>query len=128
MYEMSKCNSERKVERSGGGPSLMAKDMKRKAKGSSDESMIKKEKRNIRKRSEYVLKQISVQRSVWLRARNGGRSVEHNVHDTWLTGAMVARTCGAHQGAGETSAGFEANGDLMAANSMRDEGEDGRRG
>ena len=30
--------------------------------------------------------------------------VEHDVHDTRLTGAMVARVCGVHQGAGATSA------------------------
>ena len=56
MYEMSKRDSEREVERSDGGRSPMAKDTRRKAKGSSDESRIKKEKRNIRKRSEYDLK------------------------------------------------------------------------
>ena len=50
------------------------------------------------------------------------------MHDTWLTGAMVARACGAHQGAGETSAGFEASGDLQMAGEERDEDEDGRRG
>ena len=53
--------SEHKVERSGSGQSLMAKDMRRNAKESNDKSRIKKEKRNIRKRSKYVLKQLSVQ-------------------------------------------------------------------
>jgi hypothetical protein len=51
------------------------------------------------------------------------RGVEHDVHDTRLTGATVARVCSAHQGAGVTSAWFEANGDLKTA-SERDEDED----
>ena len=58
---MSKCNSGHKVERSGKSQSPMAKDMRRKAKGSSDESRIKKEKRNIQKGSEYVLIQLNIQ-------------------------------------------------------------------
>jgi hypothetical protein len=47
------------------------------------------------------------------------------VRDTWLTRTMVARACGAHQRARVTSAGFEANGDLKAANKERDEDEGG---
>ena len=57
---MSKCDSGREVERSGESRSSMAKDMRRKAKGSSDESRIKKEKQNMRKGSEYVLIQLNV--------------------------------------------------------------------
>ena len=57
------------------------------------------------------------------RARNDRRGVEHDVYDTRLTGATVARVCSAHQGAGVTSAWFEANGDLKTA-SERDEDED----
>ena len=41
-------------------------------------------------------------------------------HDTRLTGAMVARACGAYQGAEVTSAGFEASGDLQTASEERD--------
>ena len=48
------------------------------------------------------------------------------MHDTRLTGAMVACTCRAHQEAGETSAGFEASGDLQTAGEERDEDETGR--
>ena len=47
------------------------------------------------------------------------------MHDTRLTGAMVARACGAHQGAEVTSAGFEASGDLQTASEEKD---DERRG
>ena len=36
----------------------------------------------------------------------------------------MARACGAHQGAGVTSAGFEASGNLKAANEERDDDED----
>ena len=43
------------------------------------------------------------------------------MHDTQLTGAMVAQTCGAHQGAEVTSAWFEVSGDLQSANEERDE-------
>ena len=43
------------------------------------------------------------------------------MHDMWLTGAMVAQTCGAHQGAEVTSAWFEVSGDLQSANEERDE-------
>ena len=53
-------------------------------------------------------------------AGNGAQGVEHDVHDTWLTGAMVARACGAHQGAELTSAGFEASRDLQSASEERD--------
>ena len=49
------------------------------------------------------------------------RGVAHDMHDTRLTGAMVAQTCGAHQGAEVTSAWFEASGDLQLANEERDE-------
>ena len=52
--------------------------------------------------------------------RDDGQGVEHDVHDTRLTGAMVVRTCGAHQGAEVTSAWFEASGDLQSANKERD--------
>ena len=48
----------------------------------------------------------------------------HNVHDTWLTGAMVAQTCGTHQGAGVTLVCFEASGDLQSANKEMDEDTD----
>ena len=53
------------------------------------------------------------QENIYPQARNDGRGVVHNVHDTWLT--VVAQTCGAHQGAVGTSAGFEASGDLQMA-------------
>ena len=43
------------------------------------------------------------------------------MHDTQLTGAMVVRTCGAHQGAEVTSAWFEVSRDLQSANEERDE-------
>ena len=56
-----------------------------------------------------------------LQARDNERGVEHNVHDTWLTGAMVVQTCGMHQGAEVTSAWFEASGDLQSVNEKRDE-------
>ena len=48
------------------------------------------------------------------------------MHDTQLTGTMVARTCGTHQGAEVTSACLQANGDLRAGNEERDEDEDER--
>ena len=64
---------------------------------------------------------LNVRESVCPRARDDGRGVEHDVHDTWLTGAMVARTCGAHQGAEVTSAWFEVSGDLQSANEERDD-------
>ena len=48
------------------------------------------------------------------------------MHDTQLTGSMVAQTCGAHQGVRVTSAGFEVSGNLQMAGEERDE--DGRRG
>ena len=38
---------------------------------------------------------LNVQESVRPRARDDGRGVEHDMHDTRLTGAMVACTCGA---------------------------------
>jgi hypothetical protein len=44
------------------------------------------------------------------------------VHDMWLTRAMVAQGCGAHQGAGVTLVGFGANRDLQTASEERDEG------
>ena len=56
-----------------------------------------------------------------LQARDDERGVEHNVHDTRLTGAMVVQTCGAHQGAEVTSAWFEVSGDLQLANEESDE-------
>ena len=43
------------------------------------------------------------------------------MHDTRLTGAMVAQTCGTHQGARVMSAGFEASGGLQMAGEERDE-------
>ena len=52
------------------------------------------------------------------------RGVEHDVHDTRLTGAMVARTCGAHQGAGVTLTCFEASRGLRSANKERGETRD----
>ena len=52
------------------------------------------------------------------------RGVEHDVHGTRLTGAMVARTCGAHQGAGATLTCFEASGGLRSANEERGETRD----
>lgn len=61
-------------------------------------------------------------RSAWPRARNGGRGVAHDMHDTWLIRAMVAHTCGAHQGAGVTLAHLQVNGNLMAVGEERDEG------
>ena len=54
-------------------------------------------------------------------ARDDERGVEHDMHDTRLTGAMVAQTCGAHQGAEVTSAWFEASRDLQLVNEERDE-------
>lgn len=45
------------------------------------------------------------------------------MHDRRLTGAMVARACGA-QGAEVMSACLQANGDLRVANKERDEDED----
>ena len=45
---------------------------------------------------------LNVQEKLCPRARDDERGVAHDVHDTRLTGAMVARTCGAHQGAGAT--------------------------
>ena len=41
---------------------------------------------------------------------------------------MAARTCGAHQGAGATSASCEASGDLQSANEERDADADKGRG
>ena len=46
------------------------------------------------------------------------------MHDTQLTGAMVAQTCGAHQGARVTLAGFEASGGLQMAGEERDKERD----
>ena len=63
-------------------------------------------------------------RSAWPRARNGGRGVAHDMHDTRPTRAMVAHTCGAHQGAGVTLARLQVNGDLMVAGEERDEGKE----
>ena len=54
-------------------------------------------------------------------ARDDKQGVEHDMHDTRLTGAMVAQTCGTHQGAEVTSAWFEVSGDLQSANEERDE-------
>ena len=54
-------------------------------------------------------------------ARDDERGVKHNMHDTRLTGAMVAQTCGVHQGAEVMSAWFEASRDLQLANEERDE-------
>ena len=91
------------------------------------------EKENIRRGNEYVHKQLNVQEKlVCPRARDNGQDVEHDVHDTQLTGAMVACTCGAHQGAGATLMCFEASGGLRSANEergeTRDEDEDEGRG
>ena len=55
------------------------------------------------------------------RARDDKQGVEHDVHDMQLTGAMVAQTCGMHQGAEVTLAWFEASRDLQSANKERDE-------
>ena len=63
-------------------------------------------------------------RNLCPRARDNKRGVKHDVHDTQLTGAMVAQTCGAHQGAEVTSAWFEASGDLQSANKERGETRD----
>ena len=60
-------------------------------------------------------------RNLCLQARDNERGVGHNVHDTWLTGAMVAQTCGTHQGAEVMSAWFEASGDLQLVDEERDE-------
>ena len=35
---------------------------------------------------------LNVRESVCLRVRDDGQGVEHDVHDTWLTGAMVVHT------------------------------------
>ena len=67
---------------------------------------------------------LNVRESVCPRARDDERGVEHDVHDTRLTGAMVARTCGAHQGAGATLTCFEASGGLRSANEERGETRD----
>ena len=64
---------------------------------------------------------LNVRESVCPQVRDDGQGVEHDVHDTRLTGAMVVHTCGAHQGAEVTSAWFEASGDLQSANEERDE-------
>ena len=75
---------------------------------------------------------LNVRESVCPRVRDDGQGVEHDVHDTRLTGAMVARTCGAHQGAGAMLTCFEASGGLRSANEergeTRDEDEDEGRG
>ena len=63
-------------------------------------------------------------RNLCPRARDNKRGVEHDVHDTRLTGAMVAQTCGVHQGAEVTSAWFEVSGDLQSANEERGETRD----
>jgi hypothetical protein len=47
VNDMSKCDSGHEVERSSKSQSPIAKDMRRKAKGSSNKSRIKKEKQNI---------------------------------------------------------------------------------
>ena len=124
VYCMSKCDSECEVERSGGSRSPMAKGNKRKLKERSDESKIKMENGNIRRGSNMSINSLNVQESVCPRARDDGRGVAHNVHDTRLTGAMVAQTCGAHQGAGATLACFEASGDFQSANKEIDEDAD----
>ena len=59
-----------------------------------------------------------------LRVRDDEQGVEHDVHDMQLRGAMVAQTCGTHQGAEVTSAWFEASGDLQLANKERGETRD----
>ena len=46
------------------------------------------------------------------------------MHDTRLTGAMVAQTCGVHQGARVTSAGFKVSGGLQMAGKERDKDKD----
>ena len=67
---------------------------------------------------------LNVQESMCLQVRDDGRGVMHIVHDMRLTGAMVAQTCGAHQGAGVTLVCFEASGDLQSANKEIDEDAD----
>ena len=59
---MSKRDSEREVERSGGSRSPMAKGNERKLKERSNESKIKMENGNIRRGSEYVHKQLKCPR------------------------------------------------------------------
>ena len=61
VYCMSRRDSGREVEGSGGGRIPMARGTRRGAKRRSDESKIKMEKENIRKGNEYVHKQLSVQ-------------------------------------------------------------------
>ena len=63
-------------------------------------------------------------RNLCPRARDNKRGVEHDVHDMRLTGAMVAQTCGTHQGAEVTSAWFEVSRDLQSANEERGETRD----
>ena len=70
--------------------------------------------------------QLDVLREHMSTSEGRWRGVAHNMHDMQQTGAMVAHTCGAHQGAGATLACFEASGDLQSANEERDEDEDGR--
>ena len=53
-------------------------------------------------------------------ARDDEQGVEHDVHDTRLTGAMVVQTCGTHQRAEVTSEWFEVSGGLQLANKERD--------
>ena len=42
------------------------------------------------------------------------------MHDMWLTGAMVAQTCGMHQRAEVMLAWFEVSRNLQLANEERD--------
>ena len=66
-------------------------------------------------------------RNLCLQARDNERGVEHDVYDTQLTGAMVAQTCGTHQGAEMTLAWFETSRDLQSANKERNEEDEMRR-
>ena len=124
VYCMSKRDSKREVERSGGSRSPMAKGNERKLKERSNESKIKMENGNIRRGSNMSINSLNVQESMCPRARDDGRGVAHDVHDTQLTGAMVAQTCGAHQGAGAMLVYFEASRDLQSVNKEIDEDAD----
>ena len=124
---MSRRDSEREVEGSGGGRSPMTRGTRRGAKRKERRVLDKDGKENIRRGNKYVHKQLNVQEKLVSASEGRWRGVAHDVHDMRLTGAMVAQTCGAHQGAEVTSAWFEASGDLQSANEergeMRDEDE-----
>lgn len=82
---------ERRESRSDG------KGGEREAKGKSDEYKTRDKERKAKhaKGSEYVLNQLNAQRIHMFE-----RGTMDEVHDTRLTGAMMARACGAHQGTG----------------------------